>query len=61
MESDVDAERIPPRAELRLRGLGLPRIESVPAPFMRAVELPPGDADQLWGTLYEDFCVEVPV
>ena len=28
---------------------------------MRAVELPPGDAGELWRRLYEEFRVEVPV
>lgn len=36
-------------------------VEGVPAPFMRAVELPPGDPDELWGRLYEDFRIEAPV
>ncbi len=49
------------RAEERLSDLGLPRVPGVPAPFMRAVELPHGDADALWTRLYEDFEVEVPV
>lgn len=48
-------------AERRLGELGLPRIEGVPAPFMRAVQLPPGDPDELWGRLYEELRVEVPV
>ena len=48
-------------AELRLAALGLPRVEGVPAPFMRSVGLPPGDAHELWRALYEDFGVEVPV
>jgi selenocysteine lyase/cysteine desulfurase len=28
---------------------------------MRAVELPPGDPDELWTRLYEEFRVEAPV
>jgi isopenicillin-N epimerase len=28
---------------------------------MRAVELPPGDPDELWQQLYREFKVEVPV
>jgi isopenicillin-N epimerase len=48
-------------AERRLAELGLPRIPGRPAPFMRAVELPPGDRDELWSTSYEDYRVEVPV
>lgn len=49
------------RAEERLSDLGLPRVPGMPAPFMRAVELPHGDADAFWTRLYEDFEVEVPV
>ena len=48
-------------AERRLAELGLPRVAGVPAPFMRAVELPPGDSDELWARLYDEFRVEVPV
>ena len=48
-------------AEQRVGELGLPRIAGEPAPFMRAVELPPGDAEELWTRLYADFRVEVPV
>jgi isopenicillin-N epimerase len=48
-------------AEQRLAELGLPRIPGEPAPFMRAVELPPGDPDELWRQLYDEFKVEVPV
>jgi len=48
-------------AERRLAELGLERVAGVPAPFMRAVELPAGDAAELWRRLYEEFRVEVPV
>jgi len=48
-------------AERRLAELELPRVTGTPAPFMRAVELPPGDADELWARLYDEFRVEVPV
>jgi isopenicillin-N epimerase len=48
-------------AERRLEGLGLPRLPGVPAPFMRAFELPQGDADALWRRLYEEYRVEAPV
>ena len=48
-------------AERRLTELGLPRIPGEPAPFMRAVELPVGDAAELWRRLFEEFRVEVPV
>jgi selenocysteine lyase/cysteine desulfurase len=48
-------------AERRLADLGLPRVAGVPAPFMRAVELPPGDPAALWERLYHERRVEVPV
>jgi len=48
-------------AERRLEELGLPRLPGVPAPFMRAFELPHGDADALWRRLYEEYRVEAPV
>ena len=55
------AEGLADDAERRLDGLGYRRVEGVPSPFMRAVELPPGDPDELWARLYEEFRVEVPV
>jgi len=48
-------------AERQLAEIGLPRVAGVPAPFMRAVELPRGDPDELWGRLYDEFRVEAPV
>ena len=48
-------------AESRLRALGLPRLRGEPAPYMRAVELPPCDPAELWRRLYDEFRVEVPV
>jgi isopenicillin-N epimerase len=48
-------------AERRLGELGLPRLPGVPAPFMRAVELPPGDPAELWQRLYDEHRVEAPV
>ena len=48
-------------AERRLGELGLPRIPGEPAPFMRAFELPPGDADELWQRLYREYRIEIPV
>jgi isopenicillin-N epimerase len=48
-------------AERRLAALGFPRIAGEPAPFMRAVELPPGDPDELWARLFHEHRVEVPV
>lgn len=48
-------------AERRLGALGLARVAGEPAPFMRAVELPPGDPDELWARLYEEHAVEAPV
>jgi len=59
---DLDRSRaLADDAEARLAGLGLERVQGVPAPFMRAIELPPGDPDELWARLYEEFRVEVPV
>jgi len=59
---DLERQRtIADQAERRLAELGLARIPGTPAPFMRAVELPPGDPDELWRRLYEEFRVEVPV
>jgi isopenicillin-N epimerase len=48
-------------AERRLVRLGLTRVPGEPAPFMRAVELPPGDPGELWQRLYAEHRVEVPV
>ena len=48
-------------AEARLAEMGLRRIEGVPAPFMRAVELPDPDPDGLSLRLFEGFRIEVPV
>ena len=48
-------------AERRLAELRCRRVAGVPAPFMRAVELPPGDPDELWERLYREFRIEVPV
>jgi isopenicillin-N epimerase len=48
-------------AERRLAELGCARIPGEPAPFMRAVELAPGDPAALWRRLYEEHRVEVPV
>lgn len=47
--------------ERRLGAMRLRRIPGAPAPFMRAFVLPPGDPDELWRTLWEEFRVEVPV
>jgi isopenicillin-N epimerase len=55
------ARALADEAERRLAELGYPRPAGVPAPFMRAVELPPGDPDELWGRLYEEFRIEAPV
>ena len=55
------ARALTDEAERRLAELGHPRVAGVPAPFMRAVELPPGDPDELWARLYEEFRVEAPV
>jgi len=48
-------------AEQRLTQAGLARVAGEPAPYMRAVELPPGDPDALWQRLFAEFRVEVPV
>lgn len=48
-------------AERRLVGLRLRRVPGVAAPFMRALELPRGDARELMRRLYHEFKVEVPV
>ena len=55
------ARALADEAERRLGELGYPRVEGVPAPFMRAVELPPGNPDELWARLYEEFRIEAPV
>jgi len=57
----VRSRALADEAEARLAELRLPRISGEPAPFMRAVELPPGDPDDLWRRLYEEFKVEAPV
>ncbi len=36
-------------------------MPGTPSPFMRAVELPGGDPDELWARLYEEFRIEAPV
>jgi isopenicillin-N epimerase len=48
-------------AEERLGELGLPRLPGEPAPYMRAVELPPGHRDELWHRLFTEHRVEAPV
>jgi isopenicillin-N epimerase len=59
---DAEAQRdLADLAERRLADAGLLRVDGEPAPYMRAVELPPGDAGGLWQRLYEEFRVEVPV
>lgn len=47
--------------ERRLAGLGLGRVDGVPAPLMRSFELLDEDARELWRRLWEDYRVEVPV
>jgi isopenicillin-N epimerase len=47
-------------AEERLAELGLPRLPGEPAPYMRAVELPPCDPAELWARLFTEFRVEAP-
>ncbi|MBM2821423.1 MAG: Aminotransferase class V-fold PLP-dependent enzyme [Thermoleophilia bacterium] len=48
-------------AERRLSTLRLKTMSGVPAPFMRAVQLPPVDPFVLWRRLYEEHRVEAPV
>ncbi len=55
------ARALADEAERRLGELGYPRVEGVPVPFMRAVELPLGNPDELWARLYEEFRIEAPV
>jgi isopenicillin-N epimerase len=64
VHATFDAERqrvLADLAEERLAELGLPRLSGEPAPFMRAVELPPGDRDELWHRLFTEHRVEAPV
>ena len=59
---DLEAARtLADESERRLGELGYPRVPGAPSPFMRAVELPDGDPDELWGRLYEEFRIEAPV
>ena len=58
LEEAADLAR---EAERRLAALRLKTLPGVPAPFMRAVQLPPGDAHELWRRLYENHRIEVPV
>jgi isopenicillin-N epimerase len=59
---DLDAAAaLADEAERRLAALRLKTLRGVPAPFMRAVQLPPGDPLELWRRLYEEHRVEVPV
>lgn len=55
------ARALADKAERGLGELGYPRVAGVAAPFMRAVELPPGNPDELWARLYEEFRIEAPV
>jgi isopenicillin-N epimerase len=55
------ARRLADEAERLLGDLYLPRVPGVPAPLMRAVELPPGDPLELCRRLVTEFRVEVPV
>ena len=59
---DANGQRaLADEAERRLGEAGFSRIPGEPAPYMRAVELPAGDPEELWTRLYADFRVEVPV
>ena len=55
------ARTLADESERRLGELGYPRVSGVPSPFMRAVQLPDGDPDELWARLYEEFRIEAPV
>jgi len=55
------ARELADEVERRLVAVGLRRVAGVAAPFMRAFELPAGDAPELMRRLYEEFKVEVPV
>jgi isopenicillin-N epimerase len=64
VHATFDSERqraVADLAEARLAELGLARLPGEPAPFMRAVELPPGDAGGLWHRLFVEHRVEAPV
>ena len=64
VHSTFDAERqraVADEAERRLGELEVARLPGVPAPFMRAFELPPGEPGELWRRLYEEHRVEAPV
>jgi isopenicillin-N epimerase len=63
VHATFDAERqraVADLAESRLAELGFSRLPGEPAPFMRAVELPPGDGE-LWQRLYTEYRIEAPV
>jgi isopenicillin-N epimerase len=63
VHATFDAERqraVADLAEARLAELGLARLPGWPAPFMRAVELPPCDPAELWARLFQEFRVEAP-
>ncbi len=53
--------RLADDAEARLDAMGLPRVPGAPAPFMRAIEIPAGDPEELALRLFEEFRIEVPV
>ena len=64
VHATFDLEAMASLADLAARGLselGLEILPGVPAPFMRAVELPHGNPHALWRRLYEEHRVEVPV
>ncbi len=55
------ARTLADESERRLGELGYSRVPGTPSPFMRAVELPDGDPDELWARLYDEFRIEAPV
>jgi isopenicillin-N epimerase len=63
LHATFDGERqraVADEAERGLGELGLPRLPGLPAPFMRAFELPPCDPAALWQRLYDEHRVEAP-
>lgn len=59
---DLDAAAaLTDEAERRLSALRLTTVSGMPAPFMRAVQLPPGDPFALWRRLIAEHRIEVPV
>jgi isopenicillin-N epimerase len=63
MHATFDAERqraVACLAQEQLAEFGLATLPGEPAPYMRAVELPPCDPAELWARLFTEFRVEAP-